>query len=125
MVRRWKRHARSVGLARAELRKALALWGLSSVEEAAVLVLSELVTNAVRHAHVPAGREVETRFLALPGGGVRLEVHDACSRRPEVQDASPGACAGRGLLIVEAVADSWGVAGRDGVGKAVWAVVSG
>ncbi|MFJ2110369.1 MULTISPECIES: ATP-binding protein [unclassified Streptomyces] len=125
VVLRWKRHARCVGAARAELRKALAAWGLSALEDSAVLVVSELVTNAVRHAHVPPGREVETRFLAVPGGGVRIEVHDACAVRPEAREADAGACDGRGLVIVAALAESWGVADRTGVGKVVWAVVRG
>ncbi|MEW1721556.1 ATP-binding protein [Streptomyces sp. NPDC093109] len=124
VILRWKRHACSVGLARAELRKTLGAWGLGALEESAVLVVSELVTNAVRHAHVPPGREIETRFLAVPEG-VRLEVHDACSVRPEARRGPSGAVDGRGLVLVEALADAWGVADRDGVGKAVWAVLRG
>nr|WP_228447632.1 ATP-binding protein [Streptomyces paludis] len=120
---RWKRHARSVGPARAELRKTLALWGLGAVEEAAVLVLSELVTNAVRHAQVAPGREIKTRF-SLVAEGLRIEVHDACSVRPERRRVvGDDACEGRGLVIVEALADSWVAADRHGVGKVVWALL--
>ncbi|WP_233518212.1 ATP-binding protein [Streptomyces corynorhini] len=93
---------------------------MGALEEPAVLVLSELVTNAVRHARVPVGREIETRYLAVPEG-LRLEVHDASSERPRLQRAAPGACGGRGLVIVDALADRWGVADRAGVGKLVWA----
>lgn len=125
VVLRWRRHPGSVGLARLELRKALAGWGLSVLEEPAVLVLSELVTNAVRHAHVPSGREIETRFLpmGLPEpGGLRIEVHDASAVRPCRRVAGIDACGGRGLLIVDALADEWGVCDRVGVGKQVWAL---
>ncbi|CAM5249358.1 hypothetical protein GCM10010329_08260 [Streptomyces spiroverticillatus] len=114
---------RAVGLARGELRKTLAGWGMAAVEEAAALVLSELLTNAQRHARV-RGREIETRFVRLAGereSGVRLEVHDASAVRPRPRAASPDACEGRGLLLVELMADRWGVAGRNGPGKAVWA----
>lgn len=68
-------------LARAELRKALADWGLSELEGDALLVASELVTNAVRHAVAPRDREIETRYVRL-GNGVRVEVHDASPARP-------------------------------------------
>ncbi|MFD3519205.1 ATP-binding protein [Streptomyces sp. NPDC058653] len=103
----------------------MAGWGLSTLEDSAVLVLSELVTNAVLHARVPAGREIETRFL--PTGfpvpdGLRIEVHDASALRPYRRKDDPDACDGRGLPIVDALADAWGVSERDGVGKLVWAL---
>lgn len=125
VVRRWRRHPSSVGLARLELRKALAGWGLTAMEDSAVLVLSELVTNSVRHARVPSGREIETRFLptGLPvPDGLRIEVHDASAQRPCRRAGELDACDGRGLLIVDAPADAWGVSDRVGVGKLVWAV---
>ncbi|MEU3186952.1 ATP-binding protein [Streptomyces sp. NPDC006923] len=75
VVLRWTRHPRCVGLARAELRKTLAGWGHAELEDTAVLILSELLTNAVRHAHIP-GREIETRFCLI-ADGVRIEVDDA------------------------------------------------
>ncbi|MFJ2561068.1 MULTISPECIES: ATP-binding protein [unclassified Streptomyces] len=124
VVLRWRRHPSSVAAARAELRKALAGWGMSALEDSAVLVLSELVTNAVRHARVPSGREIETRFvpvrLPVPDG-LRIEVHDASALRPFRWAEPPDACGGRGLVIVDALADEWGVTDRGGVGKLVWA----
>ncbi|WBB63663.1 ATP-binding protein [Streptomyces sp. WMMC500] len=120
MTWQWRRHPRCVGLARAQLRKALARWGMAGIEESAVLVVSELVTNAVVHARVPPGREILTRFVRQDGG-VRIEVHDASGVWPvrRVPDGSGG----YGLVLVETLASRWGVAERDGVGKAVWAVV--
>ncbi|MFD9570714.1 ATP-binding protein [Streptomyces sp. NPDC059982] len=125
MVRRWRREARCVPLARAELRKTLAAWELSELEGDALLVVSELLTNAVRHAVVPGGREVETRFVRCDDG-LRIEVHDACADRPEpaVGVPEPGADGGRGLFLVAALADRWAVGDRGGPGKRVWAELS-
>lgn len=107
VVLRWSRHPRCVGLARWELRKALARWGLAPLEESAVLVLSELLTNAARHACVSPGREIETWYLRL-SDTLRIEVHDASSDWPEVREPDLEAPGGRGLTLVAALADSWG-----------------
>ncbi|MFD5034458.1 ATP-binding protein [Streptomyces sp. NPDC058405] len=123
VVLRWSRHPRCVGLARLELRKALAGWGLATLEEAAVLVLSELLTNAGRHAHVSPGREIETRYLRI-SDSLRIEVHDASSELPEPRTAELDACDGRGLALVDVLADEWGVSDRNGPGKMVWAQLS-
>ncbi|WP_344439440.1 ATP-binding protein [Streptomyces luteosporeus] len=120
-VRRWKRHPRSVALARAELRAALRDWGLAEIEDSAVLVLSELVSNAVRWARAPVGREIETSFCR-GAGGVRIAVDDADETRPRLR---PGdGTGGRGLALVEELSSRWGVQSRRGVGKSVWAVVT-
>jgi serine/threonine-protein kinase RsbW len=120
IVLRWSRHPSCVGLARLELRKALLGWGLSSLEDSAVLILSELLTNAARHARVSPGREIETRFFGAPGG-VRIEVHDASPDKPEQRTQDLDATDGRGLALVAALADAWGVSDRLGPGKIVWA----
>lgn len=121
VVLRWSRHPRCVALARLELRKALARWGMGALEDSATLVLSELLTNAGRHARVSPGREIETRYVPAPGGGLRIEVHDASGDRPVRRVAGPDAHDGRGLVLVDALADSWGVSERNGPGKVVWA----
>ncbi|MEU1824031.1 ATP-binding protein [Streptomyces abikoensis] len=120
VVRRWSRRRGSVRLARYELREALADWGLASLEGDALLVLSELMTNAVIHAHVSPGRQIETRFLPEPDG-VCIQVDDASDRRPEFRPSAEG---GRGLVLVSCLSDSWGVADRSGAGKSVWAVLT-
>ncbi|WP_343299663.1 ATP-binding protein [Streptomyces sp. 5-6(2022)] len=122
VVRRWTRHPRCVALARADLRKALAGWGLVAIEEVALLVLSELITNAVRHARVP-GRQIEGRYL-YQGDKVRIEVHDAADQLPKLRTPTPESVRGRGLVLVETLADQWGVTPRPAVGKAVWAVLA-
>ncbi|MYT31254.1 ATP-binding protein [Streptomyces sp. SID8354] len=122
MVSRWARHPRCVALARAELRKVLKRWGLAVVADDALLVLSELLTNAVRHTRVSRGREIETRYSREPQG-IRIEVHDAAQNWP--QPRMPDVYGGRGLTIVAALAACWGTEVRDGgVGKAVWAVIA-
>lgn len=119
VLSRWRATPRSVGQARAELREVLNGWGLAPIEEAALMVLSELLTNAVRHARVP-GRDIETRYLPL-WRGVRIEVHDASDVRPRLTVPTAGAAGGRGLPLVASLSDAWGVESRNGPGKAVWA----
>ncbi|GAA1499825.1 hypothetical protein GCM10009802_54320 [Streptomyces synnematoformans] len=109
-----------MALARAQVRKALAVWGLAGIEESAVLVVSELVTNAVVHARVSPGREILTRFVRQDGG-VRIEVHDA-SDEPPVRRV-PDESGGLGLLLVDELADRWGGVAERAIGKTVWAVV--
>ncbi|MEO3763089.1 ATP-binding protein [Streptomyces sp. B5E4] len=108
-----------MALARAQLRKALAGWGLAGIEGSAVLVVSELVTNAVVHAGVSPGRDVATRFVRQDGG-VRIEVHDASDVWPVPR--VPGDDGGFGLHLVDEFAAAWGVEERE-IGKTVWAVV--
>ncbi|MBT2456593.1 ATP-binding protein [Streptomyces sp. ISL-86] len=120
VVRRWNRDPRCVGRARAELRKALADWGLAQIEDDALLVVSELLTNAGRHARAAVGREIETRYVRL-SAGVRIEVHDAAPGRPEVLPLDPERDCGRGLFLVAALADRWAAGERSGPGKRIWA----
>ncbi|MFD7897569.1 DUF6415 family natural product biosynthesis protein [Streptomyces sp. NPDC059743] len=123
VVLRWSRDPRCVALARVELRKALADWGLSVLEDSAVLIVSELLSNARLHAQVTPEQSIETRYFRRPGG-LRIEVHDGSPKRPQRRTPDPDAPDGRGLLLVEALADEWGVAERGGPGKAVWAALS-
>lgn len=92
------------------------------LKDAAELIVSELVTNAVTHAHPPFGHLVSTRLERL-GAGIRIEVHDSDDRRPEPREASVEEEAGRGLGLVDALTGGhWGVSYRNGPGKSVWAV---
>lgn len=79
----------------------------------ALLLTSELVTNAVLHGRSEVSLEVE-------GGAVmRVSVVDENSRHPAPVSEDPDALDGRGLALVEALASRWGVQDR-ALGKAVW-----
>ncbi len=108
---------RAVSTAREFLRDRLTAWSTDELLDEAELVLSELVTNALVHTDGGAG-------LALRFDGaerrLRIAVEDSSTRSPHGRDAPPDALGGRGLSIVDAVADTWGVdVGPDG--KTVWA----
>jgi hypothetical protein len=87
----------------------------------AELVLSELVTNALR-VRVPRDRQVGVRIAHSERDGLlRIEVSDAGAGRPEVRSPGEDETGGRGLLLVEALASRWGVQERaGGIGKTVW-----
>ena len=108
---------RAVASAREFLRSTLGAWSAEDLLDEAELVLSELVTNALVHAEGGAGVT-----LTFDGAADRLtiSVHDSSPRRPRERRAGPDALGGRGLGIVEAVADDWGVR-VEGSGKTVWA----
>ncbi|WP_416976296.1 ATP-binding protein [Streptomyces sp. T028] len=108
---------------RAALHAVLGGWGVGQdVLETAELVLSELVTNALR-VPVPSDRQVGVRIARSPAEGLlRLEVSDAGSGTPEVRAPGDEETGGRGLLLVEALAHRWGVEKRaGGIGKTVYA----
>ena len=93
----------------------LAVGGLVSGEPRDIveLLVSELVTNAVLHAHT----EIELTVRDL-GDCIRVEVSDDSPRLPELHPAGLTE-SGRGLQIVDALASRWGTEGRTG-GKTVW-----
>ncbi|WP_327661951.1 MULTISPECIES: ATP-binding protein [unclassified Streptomyces] len=114
-------HARSVSRARLLFREQAASWALpQEVRETAELLLSELMTNAYRHAKVPAGREIWARAI-LTEDRLRVLVTDASATLPMPRAVSVEAESGRGLALVAMLADEWGAEGREcGVGKVVW-----
>ncbi|MFF0226808.1 ATP-binding protein [Streptomyces sp. NPDC004629] len=110
----------SVGAARRAVRALLTSWGIDDeVRDNAVLVTSELVTNAVNHS---ASERIACR-LHSAAGRLRIEVEDQnraaalpAPRRPDPDDQS-----GRGLLLVEALSRDWGVTGTHRSARVVWA----
>ncbi|MFI7138944.1 ATP-binding protein [Streptomyces massasporeus] len=110
-----------MGRARALFREQAASWGVPpEVTETAELLLSELMTNAYRHARVPAGREIWARCVVTEDR-VRVTVTDANGTLPIAGTASLDDESGRGLALVAALADDWGAEGREwGIGKEVW-----
>ncbi|MEU4128500.1 ATP-binding protein [Streptomyces wuyuanensis] len=103
-------------------------WGIpygSELSDSAALIVAELAANAVTHGRVP-GRDFELRLL-LTGATLRIEVSDTrCVRAPTAPATPPpaDADAGRGLLVVNALATAWGATDRS-VGKTVWAELLG
>jgi hypothetical protein len=83
----------------------------------ALLVVSELVTNAIRHGGAP----IELRLRHEPHQLV-ITVSDGAVTLPAPRDMDPTSAWGRGLHLVEAVTDRWG-AHPIGAGKTVWAIV--
>ena len=83
-----------------------------------VLLVSELVTNAIRHGEPP----LELRAAAR-GAGVRVEVHDGAVDPPVLAPQAPADAplpeSGRGLYLVASLADRWGWDGHS-AGKTVW-----
>jgi anti-sigma regulatory factor (Ser/Thr protein kinase) len=91
--------------------------------ETAVLLLSELMTNALRHARTSPGREIGVR-IAMYDRRLRVEVADAGDGQPRLRAAGAEDESGRGFALVVALADRHGVCPRlNGIGKAVWAEI--
>ncbi len=109
----------AAGLARRATRDALVTWRLAHLEETAVLLVSELVTNAVRHAH---GTDAIALNLQTDRTCLRIEVQDADARWPQPRTPAGSDECGYGLVLVEALAGKWGVR-ETATGKAVWAEV--
>jgi anti-sigma regulatory factor (Ser/Thr protein kinase) len=84
------------------------------------LLVSELVTNAVRHASVAADGSIRLR-IAVRSGRARIEVRDGGAGFDAALSGSPDPLrvGGQGLVIVAALSDSWGVT-RDSGGSTVW-----
>ncbi len=89
--------------------------------EDVVLVASELVGNAVVHAGAGVDHDLAVTWEVAPEA-VTVEVGDPSPQLPRVRAASNTAAGGRGLHIVAAIADDWGVR-RTAHGKKVWARV--
>ncbi|MEU8349668.1 MULTISPECIES: ATP-binding protein [Streptomyces] len=97
----------------------------SAVNDAVALIVAELSANAVTHGSAPA-RDALLRLTRSPGR-LLVEVADTGDGQPPTGLAappSPEAETGRGLALVAALAEEWGVTPRDGApGKTVWAVI--
>jgi anti-sigma regulatory factor (Ser/Thr protein kinase) len=111
----------SVGLARHRLGADLRAHGVPEPEVAvATLVLSELLSNAIRHGSPLPGAQVQAAWT-LNGGTLELAVTDGGGpTEPRSASPSPSSLGGRGLSIVDHLSRSWGVR-SDGPGTTVWA----
>ncbi len=107
----------SPGEARRFVGEVLRDHGLATGEvvEAAQLLTSELVTNAVLHAAGTINVDVDLDLTA-----VRVEVGDASTEPPARRETSDDGTSGRGLHLVAAMASAWGVDSQPDDGKVVW-----
>ncbi|WKX72320.1 SpoIIE family protein phosphatase [Streptomyces sp. XD-27] len=105
--------AQTAGQARRLARRALDRWGLSELTDSVELLVSEVVTNAVRYAERP----ITLRLLRTDV--LRCEVGDDVPQLPRLRQARPSDEGGRGLYLVNRLARRWG-ATRLSTGKVVW-----
>ena len=104
----------SAALARRFTAETLGGWGADGLAETAVLLVSELVTNAVLHA-----RSASELVVRRVDTGIRVEVRDDSPAAPSPRSYSLDAGTGRGLLLVESLAARWGSTPGN-LGKSVW-----
>ncbi|MFE0514893.1 ATP-binding protein [Streptomyces sp. NPDC058964] len=111
-----------VGRARRWARSRLAGSGIAADEplaETLILLVSELVTNAVVHTGCPAVLRLSLPGAEAESATVRLEVADTSTRAPVPRCVDGDATGGRGLALVDGLADRWGWS-PDGSGKRIW-----
>ena len=103
-------------------------WGAAERADDIAIVVSELVTNALRHALPGSGETQHRRPVRLgllqPGPCVLCAVADPSRTAPVPKEAGPLDESGRGLHVVSALADRWGYTTPTDTGKAVWAMFS-
>jgi len=105
-------------LARGFVRDTCERWGVPDVLDDAVLVVSELVENAVRHAGSAPSLRLELR-----PGQFAIAVHDEDPALPRARPLTSDQPGGRGLPLVAAMTKAWGVSPSPRGGKVVWAVL--
>jgi hypothetical protein len=112
--------AESPGVARRIVRRHIGRNPLpDTVEDTALLLTSEVVTNAVLHTR---GR-LHLAVRPTPAGGIRVEVSDTSAALPRRQDYGLEVTTGRGVRLLSSLASDWGVehpAAADGFTKTVW-----
>ena len=111
-------------------------WGLDRLVETAELLVSEIITNAVRASAAaasgqdgeqwPGGLPAVWFWLAADQRSALIQVWDRSEDAPQRHEADPDAETGRGLLLVDRLSTRWGTYTPEGwSGKVVWAIVGG
>ncbi|WP_236242542.1 SpoIIE family protein phosphatase [Streptomyces sp. CC228A] len=103
--------------ARHMIRAAVRAWGWREQSDEIELAADELITNAL--LHTDGGAVVTLRMLTGPERRLRVEVEDRSSVLPRRRETGEDGINGRGLLLVDRLAEAWGVESR-GSGKCVW-----
>ncbi|MFE3904460.1 ATP-binding protein [Streptomyces sp. NPDC059153] len=106
-----------IGQVRRIVSAQLRYWHLDPLIDHAALGVTELLTNVHRHAQPDKSCTVEIELLLER---LMVSVHDHDPRLPTVREASASSTSGRGLALIAAVSESWGVCPRGGAGKVVW-----
>ena len=118
VVRAFEATVETPAAVRRFLRDTLQTWKLDGFGEVTELLTSELVTNVVLHV----GEPMTVRAVREQPGLFRIEVTDPSMTPPQMKCAGPDDEKGRGLAIVDAMADDWGTQFTDN-GKTVWFVI--
>ncbi|MCS7481339.1 ATP-binding protein [Umezawaea endophytica] len=105
-------------LARGFVRDTCERWGVPEILDQAVLVVSELVENAVQHTGSAPSLRLELR-----PGQFAVAVHDEDPTMPKLRPLTPDQPGGRGLPLVQAVSKAWGASPSPRGGKVIWAVL--
>jgi anti-sigma regulatory factor (Ser/Thr protein kinase) len=118
----------TVPQARSMLRQLLCEWHLEQLSDIATLLMSELVTNAVKASEDDACRrklrcKIIMASIRLSDTGLVLGVWDANPAAPVVHEVDLTSDGGRGLLMIECLGDRWGYHATDG-GKVVWCEIA-
>ncbi|EFL24590.1 putative regulatory protein [Streptomyces himastatinicus ATCC 53653] len=112
-----RRERESASAARGLVSSSLRVWGLEDVEDSAWLVVTELVSNTVKHARLEM---IRVKVSRVGPKRVRIAVTDRSRKLPTLCDAGEDDVNGRGLAIVAAMSQKWGVDPMRW-GKRVWA----
>jgi anti-sigma regulatory factor (Ser/Thr protein kinase) len=105
----------SAGAARSQVQATIQAWEIPVEASIAVLLTSELVTNAIRHEK----GDTLTLAITCAYGQLHVDVHDTSCMLPVPMDGPPDAETGRGLVLVASLSSSWGYY-RTTTGKAVY-----
>jgi anti-sigma regulatory factor (Ser/Thr protein kinase) len=97
----------------------LKIWHIEHIIDDVQLVVSELLTNAVKAT--AASATIRIRLAVLDGRSIKIEVRDGNPEPPVLKDAGTDSESGRGLMIVDALSERWGCYYPADCGKAVWA----
>ncbi|MEU1116983.1 MULTISPECIES: ATP-binding protein [unclassified Streptomyces] len=95
----------------------LRYWHLDPLIDQAAIGVTELLTNVHRHAEPDKVCTVEIELLL---DRLTVSVHDHDPRLPQIGEPDPLATCGRGLAMVAAVSEAWGVSPQGDAGKTVW-----
>ena len=105
--------------ARRQVQAAICTWGIPVDRDEAVLLTSELVTNAIRHEVTG----IVTLAITCSAGQLRVDVHDTSRALPMLVDAPLDAETGRGLMLVSTLSTEWGFY-RTHAGKSVYFAIA-